>query len=68
MSIFDFLKWSFGPKGRTYKVRKGDTLSGIAKRFYGDANDYHLIYDANRDQLNDPDKIYPGQRLRIPFR
>lgn len=50
----------------TYTVQAGDTLSAIAKKFYGNANDYMEIYNANRDQLNDPDKIKPGQVLKIP--
>ena len=50
----------------TYTVQAGDTLSGIAKRFLGNANDYMDIFNANRDQLNDPDKIQPGQVLKIP--
>jgi len=50
----------------TYTVQSGDTLSGIAKKFLGNANDYMDIYNANRDQLSDPDKIKPGQVLKIP--
>ena len=50
----------------TYTVKAGDTLSKISKQFYGDANKYAKIFDANRDQLNDPDKIKPGQVLKIP--
>jgi len=50
----------------SYTVQKGDTLSKISKQFYGDANKYQKIFDANRDQLKDPDKIQPGQILRIP--
>jgi nucleoid-associated protein YgaU len=50
----------------TYTVKAGDTLSGIAKQFLGNANDYMEIFNANRDQLTDPDKIKPGQVLRIP--
>jgi nucleoid-associated protein YgaU len=50
----------------TYTVKAGDTLSKIAKQFLGDANSYMSIYEANRDQLNDPDKIRPGQILKIP--
>ena len=50
----------------SYTVQKGDTLSKISKQFYGDANKYQKIFDANRDQLKDPDKIQPGQVLRIP--
>ncbi len=51
---------------KTYTVAKGDTLSKISKQFYGNANDYMRIFDANRDQLKDPDKIFPGQTLKIP--
>jgi nucleoid-associated protein YgaU len=51
---------------RTYTVEPGDTLSKIAKRFYGQAGDYMRIYEANRDKLSDPDKIRPGQQLVIP--
>lgn len=51
---------------RTYTVKSGDTLSKIAKEFYGDANAYMDIFNANKDQLNDPDKIKPGQVLKIP--
>jgi LysM repeat protein len=50
----------------TYTVQSGDTLSGIAKKFYGNANDYMDIFNANKDQLTDPDKIKPGQVLKIP--
>jgi len=51
---------------RTYTVAKGDTLSQIAKQHYGDANTWRRIYDANRDVLKDPDRIFPGQVLKIP--
>lgn len=50
----------------TYTVESGDTLGAIAKRFLGNANDYMEIFNANRDQLSDPDKIKPGQVLKIP--
>jgi nucleoid-associated protein YgaU len=50
----------------TYTVKAGDTLSGIAKQIYGHANDYMDIFNANKDQLTDPDKIKPGQVLKIP--
>ena len=50
----------------TYKVKKGDTLSKIAKELLGNANAYPQIFEANRDQLSDPDKIKPGQVLKIP--
>lgn len=51
---------------RTYTVKKGDTLSKIAKEYLGDANDYMRIFEANKDQLTDPDMIKPGQVLKIP--
>ena len=51
---------------QTYTVNKGDTLSKIAKEFYGSANRWHEIYDANRDQISNPDLIKPGQVLKIP--
>jgi len=50
----------------SYTVQSGDTLSGIAKKFLGNPNDYMDIFNANRDQLTDPDKIKPGQVLKIP--
>ena len=50
----------------SYTVKPGDTLSKIAKHFFGDANAYNDIFEANRDQLSDPDKIKPGQVLKIP--
>jgi nucleoid-associated protein YgaU len=49
-----------------YEVVSGDTLSKIAKKFYGDPELYPQIFEANRDQLNDPNKIQVGQKLRIP--
>ena len=54
--------------GQTYTVQSGDSLSKIAKQFYGDANAYMDIFNANKDQLNDPNKIFPGQQLVIPPR
>jgi LysM repeat protein len=54
------------PAEQTYTVVKGDTLSKIAKEFYGNANEYMKIFNANRNQLNDPDKIQVGQVLKIP--
>ena len=50
----------------TYTVAAGDSLSKIAKQFYGDANKYMKIFEANKDQLKNPDLIKPGQVLRIP--
>ena len=55
-----------GQPGRTYTVQAGDTLSKIAKTHLGDANAYMKIFNANTDQLSDPDKIKPGQVLKIP--
>ena len=55
-----------GAGGRTYTVKAGDTLSKIAKEHFGDANAYMKIFEANRDQLSDPNKIQPGQELVIP--
>ena len=51
---------------QTYTVVSGDSLSKIAKRYYGDANQWHRIHEANRDQIKNPDLIHPGQKLRIP--
>ncbi|HJV83140.1 MULTISPECIES: peptidoglycan-binding protein LysM [Oxalobacteraceae] len=53
-------------ESKWYEVKSGDTLSKIAKQFYGDANRYSAIFEANKPMLTDPDKIYPGQMLRIP--
>ncbi len=55
-----------GQGGETYTVKAGDNLSRISKHFYGDANEYMRIFYANRDKLNDPDKIQVGQQLTIP--
>ncbi|MEO6462123.1 MAG: LysM peptidoglycan-binding domain-containing protein [Candidatus Eisenbacteria bacterium] len=49
-----------------YTVVAGDSLSKIAKRFYGDANEWRRIFEANTDQIENPDLIHPGQVLRIP--
>jgi nucleoid-associated protein YgaU len=54
------------PASRTYVVVKGDSLSKIAKREYGDGNKWRRIYEANKNIIKDPDLIYPGQELRIP--
>ena len=54
------------PQAKFYTVQSGDTLSKVAKEFYGDANKYHTIFEANKPMLSHPDKIYPGQVLRIP--
>jgi len=52
--------------GGTYTVQKGDSLSKIAKQELGDANAWQKIFEANRDVLDDPDKIFPGQTLTLP--
>ncbi|MCG6897620.1 MAG: peptidoglycan-binding protein LysM [Thiocapsa sp.] len=49
-----------------YVIEKGDTLSAIAKRFYGDANAYPRVFEANREVIKDADLIFPGQKIRIP--
>ena len=51
---------------KTYTVKAGDTLSKIARDHLGDANEYMRIFNANKDQLSDPDQIKPGQVLKIP--
>jgi nucleoid-associated protein YgaU len=50
-----------------YVIKKGDTLSAIAKQFYGKANDYPRIFEANREVIKDPNLIFPGQKIRIPL-
>ena len=54
------------PEAQFYTVQSGDTLSAIAKEHYGDAMKYPVIFEANRPMLDNPDRIYPGQVLRIP--
>jgi LysM repeat protein len=54
------------PPAQFHEVKKGDSLSKIAKQYYGDAMKYPVIFEANKPMLTDPDKIYPGQMLRIP--
>ena len=55
-----------GSDAQYHDVVSGDTLSAIAKKHYGDANKYMVIFEANKPMLSDPNKIYPGQKLRIP--
>lgn len=49
-----------------HEVQKGDTLGKIARQYYGDASLYMTIFEANKDLLKDPNRIFPGQKLRIP--
>ena len=51
---------------KIYEVKSGDSLSKIAKHEYGDANAWPKIFEANKDILKDPNKIFPGQKLKIP--
>ena len=52
--------------GQYYEINSGDTLSAIAKQFLGDANAYPKIFEANREVIKDPNKIFVGQKIRIP--
>ena len=54
-------------KSEVYEIVSGDTLGGIAKKFYGKAGLYTKIFEANRDIIDDPNKIYPGQKIKIPM-
>ncbi len=54
------------PEAQFYEVQSGDSLSKISKKYYGDAMKYNVIFEANTPMLTHPDKIYPGQVLRIP--
>ena len=54
------------PEAQFHTVARGDTLSAVAKKYYGNANQYPAIFEANKPMLSHPDKIYPGQVLRIP--
>ena len=60
------LDFPAGTASQYHDVVRGDTLSAIAKKYYGDANKYMVIFEANKPMLKDPDLIYPGQVLRIP--
>ena len=54
-------------KAEFYEIVSGDTLGKIAERYYGKASDYMRIFEANREIIEDPDRIYPGQKIRIPL-
>ena len=60
------LQYPAGTASQYHDVVSGDTLSAISKKYYGDANKYNQIFEANKPMLSDPNKIYPGQKLRIP--
>lgn len=55
-----------GTGAQTYTIEKGDTLSAVSKRFYGKAKFWRQIYEANRDTIEDPDRIFPGQTIKLP--
>ncbi|MEW6379469.1 MAG: LysM peptidoglycan-binding domain-containing protein [bacterium] len=55
-----------GPEGRIYEVKPGDSLSKIALHFYGNSSEWPKIYEANKEQIDNPDLIHPGQKFRIP--
>lgn len=55
------------PKEEYYVIERGDTLSHIAKRYYGNANKWPRLFEANREVIQDPDKIFPGQKIRVPL-
>jgi nucleoid-associated protein YgaU len=54
------------PADQTYTIESGDSLSKIAKHFYGDASKWRQIFEANRDTIKDPDLIHPGHTIKIP--
>ncbi len=64
--VEELIQTPAGEAATMYTVQKGDTLSAIAKKHYGDASKYNTIFEANKPMLTHPDKIYPGQVLRIP--
>lgn len=66
MAFMDWFKRMLQPP-RYHTVVTGETLSGIAKDYYGDVQAFNKIFNANRDLLSDPNKIKPGQKLRIPW-
>jgi len=55
------------PRVEYYEIASGDSLSAIAKKFYGNAMQYPRLFEANKEVIKDPDKIYPGQKIRIPL-
>lgn len=67
MKVAEALQEKKAPEDTFYEIVSGDTLGGIAKKFYGNASQYVRIFEANRDIIDDPNKIYPGQKIRIPM-
>ncbi len=59
-------EYGMGGGGQSYTVKSGDSLSKIAKHFYGDGSKWNRIFEANRDQIDNPDLIHPGQQFTIP--
>ena len=55
------------PAYKLYTIKSGDSLSRIAKHEYGNANDWRRIFEANQDTIKNPDKIFPGQEIKIPL-
>jgi nucleoid-associated protein YgaU len=55
------------PAYKLYTIKSGDSLSKIAKHEYGNANDWRRIFEANQDTIKNPDKIFPGQEIKIPL-
>jgi nucleoid-associated protein YgaU len=53
-------------QGRTHTIAKGESLSKIAKKYYGDAKQWRKIYEANKDTIKNPDLIFPGQVIKVP--
>jgi nucleoid-associated protein YgaU len=62
----DVVSGSSSTAEKLYVVKKGDSLSKIAKQEYGDASKWRRIFEANKDKIKDPDLIHPGQELKIP--
>ena len=60
------LGWTTAANGRGYTVRQGNSLWWIARQVYGEGTRYTAIFGANRDQINDPNRIYPGQQFKLP--
>lgn len=57
---------AIGSQQRTYTIEKGDTLSAVAQRFYGKAKYWRQIHEANRDTIDNPDRVFPGQTIVLP--